>query len=226
MLKALIQFFRNRGPQRELFDEFVEMYDLTRKMIVDAGGIYWNSDCDSGKRRALHEADIEVNERQRSIRKRMVLRLATSTPLQRAHFMMLMSLLKDVERVGDYAKNLADVCDITQPAFPDDDITRELIHIRRAVEGMLPEVARVLRSSDVELAKRINQEGRDACKRCNALLGEIAASDYGARTAVVLALGARYYRRIASHLLNLISSVLMPLHKLDYFDEKELRDTP
>jgi len=39
-------------------------------------------------------------------------------------------------------------------------------------------------------------------------------------------LAARYYKRIESHLLNILSGVVMPLHKLDYFDEDALDEFP
>jgi hypothetical protein len=32
----------------------------------------------------------------------------------------------------------------------------------------------------------------------------------------------RFYKRIAAHLSNVLSVVVMPLHKIDYFDEREL----
>ena len=37
-------------------------------------------------------------------------------------------------------------------------------------------------------------------------------------------LAARFYKRIAAHVLNVLSSVVMPLHKLDYYDEKRLAE--
>jgi hypothetical protein len=37
-------------------------------------------------------------------------------------------------------------------------------------------------------------------------------------------MGARFYKRIAAHVLNVLSSVVMPLHKLDYYDEKRLAE--
>ena len=43
-------------------------------------------------------------------------------------------------------------------------------------------------------------------------------------------LGTRYYKRIGGHVLNILSSVVMPLHKIDYYDEDsipaELRTQP
>jgi hypothetical protein len=37
-------------------------------------------------------------------------------------------------------------------------------------------------------------------------------------------MGARFYKRIGAHVLNVLSSVVMPLHKLDYYDEKRLAE--
>ena len=37
-----------------------------------------------------------------------------------------------------------------------------------------------------------------------------------------MVLGARHYKRILAHLMNVLSGVVMPLHKLDFFDEKHL----
>jgi phosphate uptake regulator len=54
------------------------------------------------------------------------------------------------------------------------------------------------------------------------MIGKVTRSGYDAATATSLVLGARYYKRIGSHLLNVLSRVVMPLHKLDYYDEDAL----
>ena len=50
----------------------------------------------------------------------------------------------------------------------------------------------------------------------------LAGSDHGAGVTTALILGARFYKRIAGHVLNVLSSVVMPLHKLDYYDENAI----
>ena len=42
----------------------------------------------------------------------------------------------------------------------------------------------------------------------------------------VLVLCARYYKRIGGHALNVLSAVVMPLHKVDYYDEDEIAEKP
>jgi hypothetical protein len=50
----------------------------------------------------------------------------------------------------------------------------------------------------------------------------IARSQYDATDATAIALGTRYYKRIGGHVLNVLSSIVMPLHKIDYYDEDEV----
>ena len=45
--------------------------------------------------------------------------------------------------------------------------------------------------------------------------------DAGATTAFIL--GTRYYERIGGHLLNVLSGVVMPLDKVDYYDSRGRR---
>ncbi|KPJ89689.1 MAG: hypothetical protein AMS18_12265 [Gemmatimonas sp. SG8_17] len=46
-----------------------------------------------------------------------------------------------------------------------------------------------------------------------------ASSSYDSNTTTAVVLGTRYYKRIGGHILNVLSSVVMPLHKIDYYDE-------
>jgi hypothetical protein len=94
--------------------------------------------------------------------------------------------------------------------------------IRREIEGMFAEIAPVFEASDHERAVELIREGRDQTRRCDAIVGRVARSDYGASAATSVVMGARFYKRIAAHVLNVLSGVVMPLHKLDYYDEKRL----
>ena len=68
------------------------------------------------------------------------------------------------------------------------------------------------------------QQGRDMAHRCDALVARISQSSYDACATTALVLGTRYYKRIGGHVLNVLSSVVMPLHKVDYFNEAEVQN--
>jgi phosphate uptake regulator len=56
-------------------------------------------------------------------------------------------------------------------------------------------------------------------------LTKLAASDLSTNEGVCYTLVARYFKRIAAHLVNISTSVVLPISQLDYFDEKKAEKT-
>ena len=220
MWKELLSILKGGSPQiSELSSQFKEMLAIAEKMVLEASKLYWDNEPAPERVQALREHDVEVNKLERAIRKKAATHLTVSARHDVPYALLMMSLVKDVERLGDYAKNLSEASQIVNTPLPDDDLTGELRDIRDSVENFAKEAANVLDDSDVQRASKLTSEGRTVAKRCDALLSKLAASDYSPGNVVKLTLGTRYYKRIDAHLLNLISSLIMPLHKLDYFDE-------
>jgi hypothetical protein len=57
-------------------------------------------------------------------------------------------------------------------------------------------------------------------KWCDSVVVELAHSDLSVNEAVCFTLLARYFKRIVAHLVNIATSVILPLSDLDYYDEK------
>jgi phosphate uptake regulator len=227
MFREFISIFQTDDPLSDMSERFTRMLALTSDMALAAGRIYFDGEGGAEARQRIYDQDIEVNKLEREIRKLIVAHL--SIRLRSAdlpHCLFLLSLVKDVERLGDYAKNLAELIDIGGGPPPRDAQGEELRAIRLSVERAFRETPDVVSSGDSTLAMSLIDSGRQDMKRCEALLRRVAQTDYPARTAVSLALGARYYKRFHGHLLNTLSSVVMPLHKLDFFDEDEIPRKP
>ena len=224
MLRELLSIFRSDTPLAGMGENFARMLNVTHEMTLQAGEIYFAGEAaPPDERTRIYKSDVEVNKLQRTIRKQVIahLSLGTDTP-SIPYCLLLMSVVKDVERLGDYAKNLSEVRELHPDPLPDDEILAELTEIRRGVERAFSAAAEVFESSDQERAMALIREGRDLTHRCDALFEQVARSSYGPRTATAMVLGARFYKRIGAHVLNVLSSVVMPLHKLDYYDEKAL----
>jgi phosphate uptake regulator len=136
--------------------------------------------------------------------------------------LLLTSLVKDVERIGDYAKELADLINLSDEVFPEDQLVAEFKEIRAGVETDFSGAIEVLADINRERAIELIECGKDTVERCGKLIANLAYTSYNSGLTVTLTLGVRYYERIAAHVLNLLSSVVMPLHKLDYYDEKDI----
>ncbi|MBX3128950.1 MAG: hypothetical protein KF718_19700 [Polyangiaceae bacterium] len=220
MLKELLSVFRGDHPLQAASKDFTKMLDLAREMVLDATEIFWGRPMSAEERTVLYEKDVQINRLQRSVRKLVVAMLSGPEPSDVPYGLLLMSLVKDVERLGDYAKNLTELAQWCPAALPEsDENVKELHEITRAVTALTREAADVFQRSDVARARELMVEGRSIAKRCDELVRLVARGEYGAEAAVKLAVGARFFKRVEGHLLNLLSSVVMPLHKLDYYDE-------
>ena len=223
MLRELLSIFRADNPLHAMAASFKEMLQLTCGMTLSAGGICFGEKTLAEDRTQIYQDDVRVNKLEREIRKQVVAHLSIqgNTP-DAPYSLLLMSLVKDVERLGDYAKNLAEVVDIRSAPLPKDAIVQELQEIRRGVEDSFQMAADVFISSNRERAIELIHQGRDVAHRCDTLVRRISQSEYDASTTTVLVLATRYYKRIGGHVLNVLSSVVMPLHKVDYYDEDVL----
>jgi phosphate transport system protein len=223
MLHELLAIFRSDRPLARMGENFAEMLMLTHEMTVKAGDLYFAASVQPGEQTKVYKMDVGVNKLERTIRKQVIAHLSLhGTSGSLPYCLLLMSLVKDVERIGDYAKNLAEVKEYHPDALPNDDNLAQLLEIRAGVETSFAETGEIFATSDRERALALTREGRQLTHRCDALVEQVARSDYNARTAVAMAMGARFYKRTAAHVLNVLSSVVMPLHKLDYYDEDEI----
>ncbi len=223
MLRELISIFRADNHLGRMGDNFAKMLSLTQDQTMRAGQIFFSKPASPEERTQIYKQDVKVNKLERKIRKQVIAHLSVAgNAADVPYSLLLMSLVKDVERIGDYAKNLAETLDVSGAILPDDDTVAELREIRNGVEGVFEAVAEVFARSDEEEAVELIRQGRDMSHRCDALIDRIAKSDYDAAITVAVTLGTRFYKRIGAHLLNILSGVVMPLHKLDYYDEKVL----
>lgn len=223
MFKELLSIFKGDSPLQETSVKFREMLAIAQQMVLEASEVYWRTQPSRDRIKTLYDQDIKVNKLERAIRKQVATHLTLNPGSEVPYSLLLMSLVKDVERLGDYAKNLAEATDLIDQPIPDDELTVELRDIRDKVERLARETARVFAASDRERATEMTVEGRSVAKRCDELVRQLAKSSYDPGMAVCLTLGTRYYKRIGGHLLNILSSVIMPLHKLDYYDEDVLK---
>lgn len=223
MLQELLTIFRSGNPLEKMAGDFSEMLGRTREMILAAGEIYFGKPTPPDERTRIYHTDIRVNQLERAVRKQVVAHLSVRGHNRDLPYcLLLMSLVKDVERIGDYAKNITELLEVYSGTLPDDEIVSELREIRMGVEETFAAAAGVFADSDRERALPLIRKSRDEARRADNLVLRIARAKYDGALTTSLVLATRYYKRVGGHLLNLLSSVVMPLHKVDYYDEDEL----
>lgn len=220
MFRQLLSVFKDSKPLQAMGDDFAEMLQKTNDVTVRAGQIFFTDAASAEDRSYIYRQDVQINKLERKIRKAVVAHLSFPENTKSVPYcLVLMSLVKDVERIGDYAKNLGEVRDFFAGPLPDDEHVDELQEIRSSVEEAFAVTPEVFAQAQHDRAMTLIHHGKNVGRRCDGLVAAIAQSSYTAATTAALVLGTRYYKRINGHIVNVLTSVVMPLHKLDYFDE-------
>ena len=226
MFRELLAAWRKTDPLKEMYESLISMLEAGEWMFVEA----WK-DAVTGKVRPevkeeIYRRDIEVNRAERAIRKRIVEHLAIQPGVDIPACLILMSVVKDAERIGDYCKNIFDAAKSEAEPLSKCEFFASFQDIQKEITGMFATTREALTKSDATLGNEVIVEERNIGARCEALIDRLSTNDLTARVAVPWALVARYLKRVSAHLGNLASSLVMPLHKLDYFDEKWVAGMP
>lgn len=220
MWKRLVQRFTSVDPIKPITLEFMEMLEHTRTMSQRVHPHLFDQELNPIDSKEVYDLDVKVNKLERSIRKRIINHLNLSND-KVSYCLLMMSIIKDAERMGDYLKNIYEVRALTGAYIPPSHFRAELESVIALVVGTLNATPDIIANEDVEGATKHLQAGRSSAQKCDKLLSELAQSDLSAAEVTSMVLLTRFHKRLGAHLLNILSSVVMPLHKLDFYDGRE-----
>ncbi len=173
----------------------------------------------------LRTTDERVNQGEREIRRELVVHASVQGGFDTPEILVYMSIVKDVERIGDYAKNLYDIA-ADGIVLDQGELMSEMLRLRSTVSGMISECAEVFHQRDGDRARELFRQGDELQDDFDRRVSDLVTGRIGEPYAVAYALTYRYLKRIVAHLLNVLSAVVMPIDRLDYFDaDPEDRDT-
>ncbi len=169
--------------------------------------------------RDIKKTDKRVNKAERAVRRELVVHVSVrGTSADVPLVLASMSVVKDAERIGDYSKNIWDIANSGIDLSDAEDIN-VLMRFRDRISKLIGETARVFGEKDLEAAHALLQTGDDLQDEYDDLIDEQLQTDKPAREAVPRALLYRYFKRITAHLMNILTSLVMPIDRLDYYDE-------
>lgn len=219
----VFELFRRGDSQLDVFEQQIaEMLATTHETFVMAMDALFRRVDPNEIGRPLRKADKSVNKVERAIRRALVVHSSVHGSEADAPLMFTyMSIAKDIERIGDINKDLWDLAvagvDLRE-VDTDVPVTEHATHIA----NMILETARVFAERDGEAATRFLNDTDELKDRYEQLMLEQLSSSEPTPAAVARALLYRYINRITAHLMNVITAVVMPVDRLDYWDEDKM----
>lgn len=220
MFKNLISFWKGKDFLTEVLEDFKEMLDDTKYMFESVCKELIERKVGSTLKDKIYEIDRKVNRLEKEIRKRIVEHLSIQPAVDVPVSLVLMSVVKDAERIGDYCKNLFEIITLLDKPLKPGRFEELFNAIDKKILEEFEKTQKAFMESDEKVAKEILYMEREVVKDCDDIVKKLAKSNLSTNEAVCLTLLARYFKRVAAHLANIGSSVILPVSDLDFFDEK------
>lgn len=173
-------------------------------------------------RREVNASDQQVNELVQEVRRALVVHASARGDLGDMPALLLyMSIVKDIERIGDYAKNILDIASAGGHMSGAADDHEDLVAYRDRTSALIEEVRSVFAAQDGTAATRLLTEWGGVSRELDQRVDMLVVTDAPGAEAVPRALYFRYLKRIIGHLLNILTALVMPLDKLDFFWQED-----
>jgi phosphate transport system protein len=173
----------------------------------------------------VYALDKQVNRFERDVRRKVMMHLTVSGPADLASGLVLVSVVIDIERIGDYAKNIYDLARYHPRRLHGGSLEAEVADIETRVGELFRLMVDAFKTSDVEKARSIMLDYKERLSHeCEMIVKRIISgevTDLAAGDAATLVLYIRYLKRIAAHSRNLVSGVVNPFHRIGYKEKPE-----
>jgi len=221
MFGSIRDLFRKDNWSQGTSARVGEMLDLCVSMNTFVYRVLIEGMDDSQAQAKLYDRDRRVNVLEREVRRSVVTHLALEPdPKDIPSALIFMNAVKDAERIGDYIKNIYDVATDLMPDSPDLGLyKKELKVFADPMRDLMLETAEAFRESDETRARAVIETSRVQTLALEQRIAALSRSDLSVSDAVSLVLVLRFYKRIFSHLSNIASTIIMPVDRMDFFDE-------
>jgi phosphate transport system protein len=218
MLRDILNLLKKDNLQAQALAECHEMLAMCEQMV--------SASVESLRHRDEPTVDIDImtmdkklNAFERDVRRKVMTHLSLGNTPDLTTGLILISIVIDLERIGDYSKNIYELA-LMHPARLDGGaIEDDVAALESETLDILGKASVAFREGDEAKARELMAEYKDDVSGRTkdlerALVVEGAVPD--AKQATALALYLRFLKRISAHSRNLASSVVNPFDRIGY----------
>ena len=223
MFKQIFELFKSDSLYEQALIECHEMLEIDRQMFNASVKSLRGSDT-TDIPIDIYAMDKKINEFERDVRRKIMTHLAISGKDDLGSGLILVSVVIDIERIGDYTKNIYDLAVQHPKRLNAKSFENELKSIEIGTKDFLNKTIDAFKEQNIEHARELMQKYKtDISATSSDIVNGIVSgvnNEFDANTSAALSLYARYLKRIAAHSRNLVSSIVNPFERIGYPEKK------
>ena len=217
-MKAILDIFKSVDLLQQAFDESIEMLETDLKMFEASRSSLRTSETGEIKI-DIRAEDAKINHYERDVRRKVLVHFTTSQSKDIVFGLILVSIVIDIERIGDYTKNIMDLA-IDHPAkLTAGEFEGQVATLENNISRRFRELITAFKENNVEKARSIMRDHKQQTNGCEAITKELIAKNHSSLPccdAVTLALYVRFLKRISSHITNIASGIVNPFDRIGF----------
>ena len=218
MFKELLGLFRKGTQLQQAFERSREMLREDHEMFEAAIPSLRERD-DARMEIDIYAKDQLINAYEREVRRKVLTHLAVATDQDLNAGLVLVSVVIDIERIGDYTKNIVELA-LHHPQRLQCGTHEESVRkIESTVKAMFGMLLPALPANDEAKAREVMSEHWWIARLSDDIVHALIEKDDSSlpgREAVATALYVRHLKRISAHLMNIASSVVNPFDRIGF----------
>ena len=220
VFKDLVTIWNSEDTLSQAWTSSNEMLHLSHEMFTDSVKALRSGEKNKVIK-SIKLRDEEINQYHRDIRKKVVTHYSVSKDVTNINSgLVLINMVVDIERVGDYTKNILDLAKHYPKKLRSEKISEDLRIIEQAVIERFQNTVKAVEEMDEIAARELIKSYRsDLGKLSDNLVASSISGDLKIgeeHMASSMVLYARYLKRIGAHLKNITSVVINPFESIGY----------
>jgi phosphate uptake regulator len=216
MFKEIIALWKGESFMKTVVEEFGEMLSDAEYVFTRSWEVFMGQAAVEEIKQPIYDKDRAVNGHEREIRRKVLEHLSINPKQDTSGCLAMISLVKDAERIGDYAKNIFELGVMLHGTVRGMKYLERLSQTQKKIASHFPQLKKAFLESNQDMAKNILKDYAAIKVECNTMLHDLFEEELSTREAVATALLSRYLKRINSHISNIASGIIYPLDQIDF----------
>ncbi|MDG1847479.1 MAG: PhoU domain-containing protein [Candidatus Marinimicrobia bacterium] len=220
VFKDLVNIWKSEDNLSQAWNESNDMLHLSHEMFNDAVDALRSGEKNKVLK-SIKLRDEKINNYHREIRKKVVTYYSVSKDVTNIDSgLVLINIVVDIERIGDYSKNILDLAKHYPKKFVSEKFSDDLRTIEKAVIERFSTTVGAVEDMDEKIANDLLSTYRDDLGKIS---DDLVASSISGKVEIgkenktaSVALYARYLKRIGAHLKNITTAIINPFESVGY----------
>ena len=220
LFNDIIKIWKSDSLLSQAWEDSISMLNLSHAVFLKSLDSF-NSNDSKEEVKALKREDKKINDYQMTVRRKVLTHFSLEVNSRQVpNGLILVDMVVDIERIGDYCKNISDLTIMNKNVIEYGELSDDLTSMELEVKSRFSSTVQVIENQDEDLARSLIGNYKQTVSSVSDKIvegivrGDVKYENHSHSASLVLY--SRYLKRIGAHLKNITSTVVNTYDRIGY----------